>query len=175
MGRIFLTGYMGAGKTTLGKALAQALGMEFIDMDWCIEQRYHKTVRELFVERGEDGFRDGEQAMLHEGAGCGNVMIATGGGTPCFFDNMEYMNLKGTTVFLEVTEETLFNRLQAGKHTRPILMNKTDEELRMFISSALSVRMPCYRKARYRFAADRLESRAQIEEAVKAFREFLQI
>ena len=95
--------------------------------------------------------------------------------SPCFFDNMEYMNLRGATVFLEATEETLFNRLQAGKHTRPILMNKTDEELRMFISSALSVRMPCYRKARYRLPADRLESRVQIEEAVKAFRQLLQI
>ncbi len=175
MKRIFLIGYMCAGKTTLGKVLAQELELEFIDMDWYIEQRYHKTVRELFVERGEDGFREVERAVLHEVAEFENVMIATGGGTPCFFDNMEYMNLRGATVFLEATEETLFNRLQAGKHTRPILMNKTDEELRMFISSALSVRMPCYRKARYRLPADRLESRVQIEEAVKAFRQLLQI
>lgn len=97
--RIFLTGYMGAGKTTLGKAFARELNIPFIDLDWYIEERLHKSIRELFIERGEASFRELERTMLHEVAEFENVIISTGGGTPCFFDNMEYMNDNGQTVF----------------------------------------------------------------------------
>lgn len=97
--RIFLTGYMGAGKTTLGKAFARELNIPFIDLDWYIEERLHKSIRELFIERGEASFRELERTMLHEVAEFENVIISTGGGTPCFFDNMEYMNEHGQTVF----------------------------------------------------------------------------
>ena len=100
--RIFLTGYMGAGKTTLGKAFARELNIPFIDLDWYIEERFHKSIRELFIERGEASFRELERTMLHEVAEFENVIISTGGGTPCFFDNMEYMNDNGQTVFLDV-------------------------------------------------------------------------
>ena len=84
--RIFLTGYMGAGKTTLGKAFARELNIPFIDLDWYIEERLHKSIRELFIERGEASFRELERTMLHEVAEFENVIISTGGGTPCFFD-----------------------------------------------------------------------------------------
>ena len=80
MVRIFLTGYMGAGKTTLGKAFARKLNIPFIDLDWYIEERFHKTVGELFTERGEAGFRELERNMLHEVAEFENVVISTGGG-----------------------------------------------------------------------------------------------
>ena len=89
--RIFLIGYMGAGKTTLGKAFAREMGLTFVDLDWYIEERFHKTIRQLFTEMGEDGFRELEKRMLHEVADFENVVISTGGGTPCFFDNMEFM------------------------------------------------------------------------------------
>ena len=88
---LFLVGYMAAGKTTLGRRAAQLLNVEFIDLDAYIESRYRKRVSDLFAERGEEGFRDIERRMLHEVAEFDNVLVATGGGTPCFFDNMEYM------------------------------------------------------------------------------------
>ena len=89
--RIFLTGYMGAGKTTLGKAFAREMNVPFIDLDWYIEERFHKSIRELFTERGEASFRELERNMLHEVGEFEDVVVSTGGGTPCFFDNMEYM------------------------------------------------------------------------------------
>ena len=95
MKRIFLIGYMGSGKTTLGKAFARAMQLQFIDLDWYIEERFHKTVQELFAERGENGFREIERNMLHEVGDFEDVLIAAGGGTPCFFDNMDYMNSVG--------------------------------------------------------------------------------
>ena len=171
--RIFLTGYMGAGKTTLGKAFARELNVPFIDLDWYIEERFHKSIRELFVERGEASFRELERNMLHEVSEFENVIISTGGGTPCFFDNMDYMNGHGQTVFLD--PDILFNRLRVATHQRPILQGKTDEELRAFIVDALDKRAPFYLQARYRFDAGRLESRRQIAESVQQLRNLLDI
>lgn len=99
MKRIFLVGYMGSGKTTLGKAYARINNLEFIDLDWYIEERMHKTISELFAEKGEAGFRELERKMLHEVGEFENVMVACGGGTPCFYDNIDYMNSVGDTVF----------------------------------------------------------------------------
>lgn len=165
--RIFLTGYMGSGKTTLGKAFARHLGVPFVDLDWYIEERFHKTIGELFKERGEASFRELERDMLHEVAAFENVVISTGGGTPCFFDNMEYMNACGTTVFLDVHPDILYRRLRVATRQRPILQGKTDEELRVFILDALALRAPHYGKARYRFDGGRLESHGQIAESVE--------
>ncbi len=91
MKRIFLIGYMGAGKTTVGKVLSRQLELSFIDLDHYIEGRYHKTVGQLFAEKGEDVFRDIERRMLREVAAFEDVLVSTGGGAPCFFDNMEFM------------------------------------------------------------------------------------
>ena len=90
MKRVFLIGYMGSGKTTLGKAYSAATGLQFVDLDWYIEERMHKSISDLFAERGEDGFRLLEQKMLHEAGEFENVLIACGGGTPCFFDAHGY-------------------------------------------------------------------------------------
>lgn len=173
MMRIFLTGYMGAGKTTLGKALASKLGLAFIDLDWYIEERFHKTVGELFKERGENGFRELERSMLHEVADFENVVISTGGGAPCFFDNMEFMNRTGQTVFLDVRPDVLFRRLRIAKQQRPILQGKEDDELKSFIVQALEKRMPFYRLAHYVFNAEELEDRWQIETSVQRLRQLL--
>ena len=124
MTRIFLIGYMGAGKTTLGKAFSRELGLTFIDLDWYIEERFHKTVGELFTERGETGFRELERNMLHEVAEFENVVISTGGGAPCFFDNMEFMNRVGKTVFLDVHPDVLFRRLRIAKQHVPYFREK---------------------------------------------------
>ena len=170
MTRIFLTGYMGAGKTTLGRALAAEIGVPFIDLDHYIEKRYCKTIAQLFAERGEEGFREIERRMLHEVGEFEDVIISTGGGTPCFFDNIEYMNAQGTTVYLDVPVERLFIRLSIARNKRPLIKEKNDEELLAFITEQLAKRAPHYSKAQYSFKADRLEDTLQVKESVEAFR-----
>ena len=170
MTRIFLTGYMGAGKTTLGRALAAELGIPFIDLDHYIEKRHCKTIAQLFAEKGEEGFREIERRMLHEVGEFEDVIISTGGGTPCFFDNIEYMNAQGTTVYLDVPVERLHIRLSIAKAKRPLIKDKNDEELMAFITEQLAKRAPHYCKAQYSFKADRLEDTMQVKESVEAFR-----
>ena len=173
--RIFLIGYMGAGKTTLGKAFARAMGLTFVDLDWYIEERYHKTVSQIFAERGEDGFRELEKRMLHEASDFENVVISVGGGTPCFFDNMDYMNQVGETVFLDVDNKVLFRRLKVAKQQRPLLANKTDDELMAFIQEALEKRLPHYTKAKHVFNGELLENRHQIQQSVERLKELLKL
>lgn len=175
MTRIFLVGYMGAGKTTLGKAFARELGLTFVDLDWYIEERFHKTVRQIFSERGEDGFRELEKRMLHEAGDFENVVISVGGGTPCFFDNMEYMNQAGETVFLDVDVKVLFRRLKVAKQQRPLLADKNDEELMTFIVEALQKRLPFYTKAKHVFNGERLEDRHQIRQSVERLKKLLEL
>lgn len=172
--RIFLVGYMGAGKTTLGKAFARDLKIPFIDLDWYIEERFHKTVSELFAERGEDGFREIERNMLHEVGEFENVVISTGGGTPCFFDNMEYMNKQGVTIFLEVDPAVLLNRLSSATQSRPILQDKSEKELYTFIVEKVNARMKYYSQAQCTFNADELESRWQIGNSVQRMHKMLE-
>ena len=111
MQRIFLIGYMGVGKTTLGKALADRTGLSFIDLDLFIEGRYRKTIRQIFEAEGEEAFREIERRALHEVAEFEDIVLSTGGGTPCFFDNMTYMNRVGTTVYLKASPEALTERI----------------------------------------------------------------
>ena len=175
MTRIFLIGYMGAGKTTLGKAFARAMGLTFIDLDWYIEERFHKTIRELFTERGEDAFRDLERRMLHEVGEFEDVVISVGGGTPCFFDNVDYMNSVGETVFLDVDIRVLFRRLKIAKQQRPLLDGKSDEELMLFIQEALQKRLPFYTRAKHTFNGEKLEDRRQIQQSVERLKELLKL
>ena len=116
---------MGAGKTTLGRALAKTMNLQFIDLDDFIVSRYHKTIKEIFAEEGEDGFRRAERRALEEVAGYEDVIISLGGGTPCFFDNMQLVRKAGRTVYLKPTEDVLLERLIIGKHKRPLLADKT--------------------------------------------------
>lgn len=149
MKRIILIGYMGAGKTTVGKSLAKELGLSFYDLDWYIESRMRKTVPQLFAERGEDGFRKIEHNMLHEVAEFEDVVLSCGGGTPCFFDNMDYLNQQGQVVYLKADPEVLYKHLQMGKVERPLLKGKTPEELITFIRQQLEKRELFYTKAKY--------------------------
>ena len=142
MVRIIIVGYMGSGKTTVGKALSKDLGIPFYDLDWYIESRMRKTVAQIFAERGEEGFRKIEHNMLHEVAEFENVIISCGGGTPCFFDNMDYMNGQGETVYLQASPDVLYNHLKMGKTERPLLKNKTPEEMQVFIAEQLEKREP---------------------------------
>ena len=173
MTRIFLIGYMGSGKTTLGKAFARAMHLEFIDLVWYIEERFHKRISAIFAEKGENGFREVERNLLHEVGEFENVVIAAGGGTPCFFDNITYMNQAGQTVFLDVRTDVLFRRLRMAKAKRPLLAGKTDEELMETIAAALQRRLPFYTQATYRFNAEELESHGQIAASVERLQELL--
>ena len=175
MNRIILIGYMGAGKTTLGKALSKKLGLSFFDLDWFIENRFCQTVSSLFAERGEDGFRKIEREMLHEIAEFENVIISAGGGTPCFFDNMDYMNRQAETVYLKATPEVLFRHLQPGRHKRPLLASKTDEEMMDFIVSSLKEREPFYSQAKHTLDTSLLENHQQVEESISQLRNILNL
>ena len=170
MTRILLVGFMAAGKTTLGKALARDLGLQFIDLDHYIESRYRCTVSQLFAERGEEAFRQIEHNMLHEVAEFEDVVISTGGGTPCFFDNMDYMNAQGITVFLEASVNVIHTRLTIARTQRPLVANKSAEELRQYITDMLEHRNPYYTRATHTFCADYLENNCQVEESVKRFK-----
>lgn len=166
---VFLVGYMGSGKSTLGRAVSRIAGIPFIDLDLYIEGRYHRSVRELFAERGEDGFRLIERNMLREVADFEDVIVACGGGTPCFFDNMDYMNSNGTTVFLDTPVQLLFSRLKRGRLKRPLIASKNDSELLAFIQQALKARLPHYRKARETFSSELLENEIEIELSARRF------
>jgi len=147
MERYFLIGYMGAGKTTLGKILAKHKGLEFIDLDHFIENRYQKTINDIFRERGEEGFRKIESELLKEVANFENVVISTGGGAPCFYDNIQYMNEKGSTIYLKASPASLIKRIALCKEKRPLLKDKSDEELVNFITDTLNKREKFYNQA----------------------------
>ena len=149
MTRIILIGYMGAGKTTIGKILAKDLGVPFYDLDWYIETRMRKRVKQIFDERGEEGFRIIERNMLHEVAEFEDVVVACGGGTPCFFDNMDYLVGQGNVVYLRGTPDVLFRHLKMGKGVRPLLLGKSDEELLEYIKENVEKREEFYMKANH--------------------------
>ena len=166
---------MGCGKSTMGRAVSELTGIPFIDLDNYIERRFHLTVKTIFAERGEEGFRDVERRMLQEVADFEDVIVACGGGTPCFFDNMEYMNSHGTTVFLNTPIPRLHSRLMRGRHKRPLIANKNDEELMEFIQKALADRWEHYKKAQIDFSSERLENRSEIENTAREFIQLLSI
>jgi shikimate kinase len=147
MRKIFLIGYMGAGKTTVGKRLAQKMGLQFIDLDLFIENRYRKKIGEIFAEKGETAFREMERRALLEVSQFEDVIISTGGGAPCFFDNMAVMNNLGKTIYLKVPLNELVTRLTVYKHSRPLIQGKDPEEMKQFIADSLDKREVWYNQA----------------------------
>ena len=175
MRRIILIGYMGSGKTTIGKALSKETGMMFYDMDWYIESRMHKTVSQIFAEKGEEAFRKIEYNMLHEVAEFEDVIISCGGGTPCFFDNMDYLNRQGDVCYLKATPEVLYRHLLMAKVERPLLKGKSQEELIAYIQQHLQEREPFYSKARYTLDVSLMDDYDKIIISVQKIRELLQL
>lgn len=147
--RIFLIGFMGCGKSTMGRALAASLNMTFIDLDTYLEERYFKTIPQIFAEEGEANFRLKERKVLEEVSAFDKVIVATGGGAPCFFDNMELMNQSGFCIFLDVEIDSLVYRLTHAKTERPLIKGKSPEELHHFIEELMQKRRPFYEKSRY--------------------------
>lgn len=168
--KLFIIGYMASGKTTFGKALAEKLDTPFIDLDNYIEEKTSKTISEIFSEMGEEGFRRLEKEMLqnavseHEEA-----IVACGGGTPCFFDNMNFLNDNGITLFLETSIPVLIARLQEENETRPLMNGKTGEEIRQHVLTQLCERLPKYMEAKMTWHGDDLNSPQEIDSNVENF------
>ena len=166
MKRIVLIGYMGAGKTTLGRVLAKHLNLEFFDLDWYVENRYRMKIPQIFQEKGEEGFRQLERLMLHEVGEMEDVVISCGGGTPCFFDNMDYINQQAESVYLKAEPEVLKGHLLMGKSKRPLIEGKSPEELIAFIRESLQIREPFYAKAKHVVNIDVIHTKQQIDDYV---------
>lgn len=147
--KYFLVGYMACGKTRRGKEMAAELGIRFIDLDAYIVEREHRTVAAIFAEDGEERFRKLESRYLKEVCELyEDFVLSTGGGVPCFNDNMQYMNSQGHTVFLNTDIDIIVERLIRGKHKRPIVSKLKDEEIRDFVCHHLQERMRFYLQAK---------------------------
>lgn len=157
---VFLIGFMGSGKTTLGKKLAAKLGLRFVDLDeevvrCCKSEtanpKLQMSVSSLVEQMGIDYFRKAESETL-KGLDVTGKLVSTGGGTPCFFNNMDWMKSKGTVVYIELDEKTIFNRLQqTNLDERPLLKGLDEEGLKIFIHQTLTERLPFYQKAHISF------------------------
>lgn len=166
---IYIIGYMGSGKTTFGRALAKRLGLQFIDLDFYICQRFRKSIPEIFQEKGEEGFRRIETNMLHEAGEFENVVIACGGGTPCFYDNIDYMLSNGLVICMNASKSRLLERLCANPAQRPAIKGKTHEEIAGLIEAGLLDRAPFYNRAHIQFDGENLEDRHMITSSVDNF------
>lgn len=145
---LFLTGFSGCGKSTAGRRLAERLGYSFVDLDAAIVAREGRSINEIFTQSGEEEFRRLESAELENIiASTENTIVATGGGTPCFRDNMELMLAAGTVVYFRMSPENLALRLQHGRERRPKLAAINDAELTEYIAQSLAGREPYYMRS----------------------------
>lgn len=144
---VYIIGFMGSGKTTAGKKLASSLGWSFIDLDRKIEEHAGMKIPDIFSSYGEDHFREIESAMLRSMAPDSNTVVATGGGAPCYKDNMNFMLKTGLTIYLELTPAQLAGRLSGSSDERPLIKNLKGEELLQYIGNKLSERSEWYQKS----------------------------
>jgi shikimate kinase len=147
MKRIYLVGYMGAGKTTAAKRLAHRLGWDVVDTDALFEEKYKISVDDFFQKYDEPLYRKLESEILKSTGNLDHTVISTGGGTACFFDNMDWMNQHGTTVFMRISPESVVDRVLHSHHKRPLTRGKSEEELLEFVSQHYASRMPFYEQA----------------------------
>lgn len=148
MNRIYLIGYMGAGKSTAARRLANRLGWQAADTDDLFEEKYKISVCDFFQKYDEPLYRKLESGVLKATESLENVVIATGGGTACYFDNIEWMNSHGLTVFLRISEQAVVNRLLHAKRKRPLAVGKSEQELTEFVRIHYTERLPFYEQAR---------------------------
>lgn len=158
MNPVFLIGYMGSGKSTIGRKLADELGWQFVDTDVFIEARFRQRVADMFDSLGEAVFRRRERVVIQELSGMQDCVIATGGGLPCHSDNMELLNGSGLTVYLSASDEALAGRLELCKRTRPTIRHKSGEALLQHVREAMCVRRPIYSTACLTLTVEHLSS-----------------
>jgi shikimate kinase len=152
---IVLIGFMGVGKTSLGKKLAKKLNWGFIDTDKWIEKKEGKSISQIFKESGEAYFRGLERDLVLEFKNIQNTVIATGGGLPCFHDNMNQLNELAVTIYLRKEASQLYTHLKNIKASRPLIANLNDDELYSYIELKLIEREKYYHQAQYIIQADR--------------------
>ena len=145
--RLYLIGYMGSGKSTIAKNLANKLSLEYVDLDNYIEEQHGMSIDEIFQNHSEKYFRDLETAALKELSIKENVIISTGGGTPCFNDNMDLIKKSGISVYLKIDPNMLIHRLQNSHTVRPLIQNKSQQELFDYVTMSLAAREPFYSQA----------------------------
>jgi shikimate kinase len=164
--RIYLIGFMGSGKSHIGQLLSSAMGLYYIDLDKEIEKK-DMSISEIFEKKGENYFRKLEREALLKTSALEKTIIACGGGTPCFFDNMEWMNRNGITIFLNPATEVLVDRLKQEKEKRPLLLNKSEGEIQYHIEQLLKSRMEFYQKADFEIQeADEIKIITRIKEII---------
>ena len=146
---LYLIGYMSAGKSTVGRTLAELLGYEFVDTDIYIESRFRQRVADLFRLHGDEYFRQKERMILEEIAGLPDAVIATGGGLPIYHDNMDILLESGTVLYLRYSSEALAQRLELTKRTSPSVSHLTGEELLQHVTEAMRLREPIYSRAHH--------------------------
>lgn len=155
--KVFLIGYMGCGKSRWGKIVAEHYGFRFVDLDRLIEERECLSVPEIFTKHGESGFREKEHEALQSISEAKNLIVATGGGAPCFNNNMEEMNRMGTTLFIECSPQLLRQRIIESETERPLVKNFSQDELLNFIVRHLQNRMPFYQQSHHKLVSGNLE------------------
>ena len=147
MDRIYIVGYMGAGKTTAARRLAQRMGWEVVDTDALFEEKYKISVNDFFNKYDEPLYRKLESEVLKATESLDHVVVSTGGGTACFFDNMDWMNQHGLTVFLRISPQAAVDRVIHSRHKRPLVEGKSEEELTEFVNQHYASRLPFYEQA----------------------------
>ncbi|MBC7451768.1 MAG: shikimate kinase [Cytophagales bacterium] len=154
---IYLIGLPGSGKSTIGRILAHKLNYSYFDMDDAICDQEKKTIEDIFATKGENYFRELEHSILKESFRMKNTIVSTGGGAPCFFDNMEQMKKHGLTIYINPGVEELTNRLLSqGRENRPLLKGKSDKQLKDFLDIKTKERTPYYNQAKIIFSKDTL-------------------
>ncbi len=154
--KLFLIGMMGSGKSYWAQRLADQSNIDWMDLDAEIEKETLQTIGEIFETEGEAFFRNKERDALHNLSAYQNIIVATGGGTPCFHNNMQWMNEHGTTIWIDEPVEMLVKRLTPEKAHRPLIKNLNDDELHTFLSNKLKEREPFYNQAKYRLGSEAL-------------------
>ena len=147
--RIYLVGFMGSGKSFAGKQLAQILDYQFVDLDDYIEDKECATISDIFENRGEQAFRQLESHYLKDFDTVDNIVVATGGGTPCNDINIKHILANGESIYMQANAELLYSRLKNQKENRPLIAEKSKGELLGFISQKLEEREPYYTQATF--------------------------
>ena len=172
MTNIFLVGFMGCGKSTIGKMLAQELNLQLVDMDAVIEEQQQMAISQIFATKGENAFREIEKDTLHILGKKEMQLIATGGGAPCFFDNMEWMNQYGITIYLKMSAKALAHRLMSlpekARLSRPLLAGKTEHELADYIEKTLKMRESFYGKSKIVILTDDINPQTTVSRILTA-------
>jgi len=160
---------MGSGKTHWGRLLCQKLGIPFFDLDEQVANHAGKSIPEIFETEGEEQFRLLEKEVLHIiTESHDSFVMACGGGSPCYYNNIDYMNQAGTTVWINTVIDTLFERLILEKEKRPLIKDLTDEQLKSFIHKKFADRQIYYEQARVTVEEEPLELDKLIEKIFHA-------